>query len=137
MKRKGAKTQFARHLRRGMTDAETRLWFHLRCNRLEGFHFRRQHPVGPLVADFMCVKAQLIIEIDGSQHLDSSQDEIRDRWLSENGYRILRFWNHDVLKRADKVLGMIVESLIPNRPHPPSAPFPAAQGKGKRGKGAR
>jgi len=133
--RKGAKTQFARQLRKGMTDAETCLWFYLRRRQLEGCRFRRQHPVGPYIADFVCVEAKLVIEIDGSQHLESSRDVVRDAWFREQGYCILHFWNHDVFDRTDEVLGLIVGALASARPHPPSAPSPATQGKGKKGGG--
>ena len=63
--REGAKTQYARHLRKHMTETETRLWFHLRRNQLGGFRFRKQHPIGPFIADFVCLEKQLIVEIDG------------------------------------------------------------------------
>ncbi len=132
--RKGAKIKFARRLRKDMTDAETRLWFHLRRRQLKNFRFRKQHPIGSYIADFICIEAQLIVEIDGSQHLDSTADAARDAWMRDNGFRILRFWNHDVLCRTDEVLATIVGALtaVP----PPSAlraPSPAAQGKGKSG----
>jgi very-short-patch-repair endonuclease len=108
--RNSAKTEFARHLRKRMTEAETRLWFHLRCNRIGGFRFRKQHPVGPYIADFACIEARLIVEIDGSQH-GSPDDNRRDDWLRENGFRILRFWNNDALNRTYDVLAVILDAL--------------------------
>ena len=110
--RQGAKTQFARHLRGNLTDAETRLWFHLRRHQLGGFRFRRQYPAGPYVADFVWVEAHLIVELDGSQHLASAADAVRDGWFVAQGFRILRFWNDDVLLRTDEVLAKILNSLV-------------------------
>ena len=84
-----------------MTDAETKIWQRLRAHRLSGFSFRRQFPVGSYVVDFVCLDARLIIEIDGGQH-ESDQaayDAKRDTWLRGEGFRILRFWNNDVLKK--------------------------------------
>ena len=156
--RKNAKIKFARQLRQNMTDAETRLWFHLRRRQLNNFRFRKQHSIGPYIADFVCIEAHLVVEIDGSQHLESSSDAARDVWMRDNNFRVLRFWNHDVLNRIDEVLGMIVDMLTSTQP--PSALrapctrhvhmarpagsirckhrqscrcFPASQGKGKSG----
>lgn len=110
--RQGAKTQFARQLRANLTDAETRLWFYVRRRQLGGFRFRRQYPVGPYVADFFaCVEARLIVELDGSQHLESMADAVRDDWFVDQGFHILRFWNDDVLLRTDEVLSKILNSL--------------------------
>ena len=110
--RQGAKTQFARQLRGDMTDAEARLWFRLRHRQLGGFRFRRQYPAGPYIGDFVCVQAHLIVELDGSQHLDSARDAVRDGWFCGYGFRILRFWNDDVLLRTDEVLSKILNSLL-------------------------
>jgi len=109
--RKDAKTDFARNLRKSMTEAETRLWFHLRRAQLGGFRFRKQHPVGPYVADFACVEHKLIVELDGSQHLDSSHDHDRDAYLRGQGFRVLRFWNDDALLRTGDVLAAIWTAL--------------------------
>jgi len=103
-------TPAARKLRRTMTDAERHLWRHLRLHTL-GFHFRRQVPVGTFVVDFACLRRKLIIEVDGGQHLQSQEDEIRDHWLREQGYRILRFWNHEVLANVEGVLDTILREL--------------------------
>ena len=100
--------QRARKLREQMTDAEVRLWFRLRANHMGGHHFRRQVPVGPYVVDFLCVKAQLVIEVDGSQHQTApSRDEERTAWLRSRGLRVLRFWNNDVLQQTESVLEKI------------------------------
>ena len=127
--RNGAKTEFARQWRKTMTNAETRLWFHLRRRQLYGFRFRRQHPLGIYVVDFICVEAQLIVEVDGSQHLESMLDAARDRWLRDNRFQILRFWNDDVLVRTNEVLAEIVTVLNSAGPHPPSAPPPLRRGR--------
>ena len=102
--RKGAKTRFARALRKAMTEAETLLWHHLRRRQLGGFRFRKQHPIGAYVVDFACVEQKLVVELDGSQHLDSRHDAARDASLREHGFRVLRFWNNDALLRTDDVL---------------------------------
>ena len=108
--RQNAKKGFARQLRREMTDAEQLMWFHLRNRSMLDAKFRRQCPVGPFVADFVCAEARLIIEIDGSQH-GSDVDAARTRFLERRGYRVLRFWNHDVLVRTAQVLEVIVAEL--------------------------
>ncbi|KTS78306.1 DNA (cytosine-5-)-methyltransferase [Pseudomonas oryzihabitans] len=89
----------ARSLRRNQTDAERALWQHLRGKRLQGLKFRRQHPHGRYILDFVCLEARLVIELDGGQHQDSPADRERDAWLQARGFQILRFWNHDVLAR--------------------------------------
>jgi very-short-patch-repair endonuclease len=115
--RKGAKTEFARQLRKTMTDAETRLWFRLRRKQLGGFHFRKQHPMGPFIADFACVEKRLIVEIDGGQH-NKSMDADRDAWFHRNDYRVLRFWNNDVLTGTNDVVAAILAELEKTCPHP-------------------
>ncbi|MGA9423242.1 MAG: endonuclease domain-containing protein [Rhodanobacteraceae bacterium] len=124
-----AKTRFARKLRHQMTDAEQRLWFQLRLGRLAGCRFRQQHPVGRYIADFACLEAGLIIEVDGGQHLESAGDKARDEWFSTQGFRVLRFWDDDVLLRTDEMTAVILEALAPSGPHPPSAPSPASGGR--------
>jgi very-short-patch-repair endonuclease len=111
----------ARRLRREMTDAETRLWFALRAHRLDGLSFRRQTPIGKFIVDFVCQDRRLIIELDGGQHAESQKDAERDNWLASKGYRVLRFWNSDVLANRDGVLEMIVAAAreatpLPNPP---------------------
>ena len=105
------KHQFASTLRQNSTLAEQRLWLFLRNQGL-GVKFRRQHPIGPYVADFVCLDRRLIIELDGGQHAESAHDRIRDRWLSQEGYRVLRFWNTDVLRNRAGVLEVIRKDLI-------------------------
>jgi very-short-patch-repair endonuclease len=91
----------AQELRRNTTDAEKRLWRQLRRLDLDGSHFRRQVPIGPYIADFACMAARLLIEIDGSQHAEDrnkAHDDARTCWLEKEGYRVLRFWNSDVVR---------------------------------------
>ena len=92
----------ARALRACMTEAERKLWFALRDRRFAGFKFRRQVPIDRFIADFVCFEARLVIEVDGSQHAGSMQDRWRDRWFAANGFRVLRFWNNEVLSNLAK-----------------------------------
>jgi very-short-patch-repair endonuclease len=133
-------TKAARKLRSQMTDAETKLWFALRDRRFQSFKFRRQVPIGPYVADFLSFGSRVIVEVDGGQHADSGSDEKRDRWLAENDFRVMRFWNNDVLANLEGVLTALATELE-RTPHPTSrlrstSPSPA-RGEGKQGEGAR
>ena len=102
----------AKHLRGNLTDAEQRLWSHLRRRQLDGHRFRRQVPLGPFVADFVCPAKKLVIELDGGQHVaDAARDRSRDAWLAARGYRVLRFWNNDVMRDTDAVLAEILRAL--------------------------
>ncbi|MBK1850263.1 MULTISPECIES: endonuclease domain-containing protein [unclassified Marinobacter] len=103
--------QFAKHLRQNMTDAEKLLWFHLRAYRLNGKRFRRQQPLGPYIVDFVHFGSRVIVEADGGQHNDSESDQVRDAWLRSQGFTVLRFWNHEILKQIDVVLSVIYEEL--------------------------
>jgi very-short-patch-repair endonuclease len=108
-------TTFAKQLRSNSTDLERLLWSRLRANRLTGFKFRRQLPIGPYIVDFACCEARLIVELDGGQHAETVlQDASRDDWLGEQGFRVLRFWNNDVLENLDGVLMRILEHLSPS-----------------------
>jgi very-short-patch-repair endonuclease len=99
---------FARQLRKDPTDAEARLWRHLRCGQLGGLHFRRQAVIGPYVVDFLCARAKLVIELDGGQHVErAGYDAVRTAHMHAVGYCVLRFWNHDVLLHTDDVLAEI------------------------------
>jgi very-short-patch-repair endonuclease len=93
-----------------MTDAERILWRHLR-NRALGVTFRRQHPIEPYVADFACLTAHLVIEVDGGQHAGSERDLVRAAFLKGEGFRVLRFWNNEVLGNTASVLEVIREHL--------------------------
>ena len=109
--------QRSRELRRGQTEAEAFLWRYLRRRQLNGFRFRRQHPIGPYIADFACIQARLVVELDGSQHLEApDRDRRRDRFLEEQGYRTLHFTNDKVFEDVETVLEVIVEALGPPPP---------------------
>lgn len=119
-----------RILRQQQTDAERALWQHVRDRRLLGHKFRRQHRIGRFVADFVCLEARLIVELDGSQHLDrEAHDDARTRWLEAQGFRVIRFWNDDVLLRMEDVLSAIAAALA--APHPPCGqPLPSRWERG-------
>ena len=122
----GKTSPHARRLREGATDAEHRLWHHLRNRNLGGFKFRRQVTIGPFIADFACVEAQLIIEADGGQH-GTEADARRTEMLEALGWRVLRFWNHDILQQADVVLETILSNCEERRKVKPSPnPLPHA-----------
>lgn len=91
-------TSLVRQLRANMTDAERVLWYHLRARRFLGIKFRCQVPLGPYIVDFLAYCPKLVIEVDGGQHqLQRAKDRQRDRWLQDQGFRVLRFWNDEVL----------------------------------------
>ncbi|MBC7876789.1 MAG: endonuclease domain-containing protein [Anaerolineales bacterium] len=99
----------AKELRHEPTPAEAKLWSQLRGNRLNGISFRRQHAIGPYIADFCSPKIKLIIELDGSQHLEQEQyDTERTAFLESLGYKVIRFWNNDVVNNMDSVLTFIL-----------------------------
>ena len=109
----------AKVLRKNLTDAERWLWQHLRNRGLIGWKFRRQHPVGPFIVDFVCVEKRLIIEVDGGQHAESLEwDTKRSEYLKGRGYRILRFWDNEVLGEGKSVLDVILSYLTENTPSP-------------------
>ncbi len=122
-----------------MTDAERKLWFALKDRRFQSFKFRRQVPIGPYVADFLTFESRLVVEVDGGQHAESARDAKRDRWLAENDFRIVRFWNNDVLSNMEGVLTALATELH-NTPHPTSrlrsTPPSPAGGEGKKVEGA-
>ena len=102
----------ARRLRNNSTDAERRLWYFLRNQQLAGHKFRRQYPLAGYIVDFVCVPARLMVELDGGQHLEAvAYDQQRTEALHGEGYRVLRFWNDDVLLRAEDVVAEIFRAL--------------------------
>jgi len=104
--------RFARSLRKHATDPERLLWSRLRRRQLDGFRFRRQRPFGPYVCDFICLEAKLIVELDGSQHAErEGYDANRDDFMRSYGYRVVRFWNGDVLTRTEIVVETIFDAL--------------------------
>ena len=102
----------AKELRRDMTPTEIKLHAHLRAHRMGGVHFRPQHAIGNYIVDFCAPRKKLIIELDGSQHLEQEEyDKERSAFLKSKGYRILRFWNNDVMKNTESVLTQIWDTL--------------------------
>ncbi len=103
-------TAFARQLRKGSIDAEGLLWARLRGSRLAGLKFKRQQPVGSYIVDFVCFSQKIVVEIDGGQHNDdfvAQRDRERTAWLEGQGFRVIRFWNNDVMGNMDGVLEAI------------------------------
>lgn len=108
----GGNTDRARFLRKGQTDAERLLWSRLRNRQVCGAKFRRQHPLDGYVADLCCPERGLVVEVDGGQHACSEEtDRQRTAVLNAKGYRVIRFWNHEVLRETDSVLQRIAEAL--------------------------
>jgi very-short-patch-repair endonuclease len=102
----------AKELRRELTPHERKLWARLRAHRMKGVHFRAQHVIGNYVVDFCAARKKLIIELDGSQHLEQSEyDAERTRFLESKGYKVIRFWNNDVSNNRDVVLQVIWDAL--------------------------
>jgi len=107
----------ARHLRNLQTDAEQLLWQRLRNSQLVDSKFRRQHVIGRYIVDFVCLEKKLVIEIDGSQHIEQQlYDSQRTRYLVSKGFEVIRFWNNEVLQELDNVLDVIYSNLGPLTP---------------------
>jgi|SRR5579863_1778351 len=130
-------SEHARQLRLTMTEAERRLWSALRARRLQRYKFRRQHPLGRFIADFACIAHRLVIEADGGQHAESRTDIRRTAWLESHGWRVLRFWNNDILANIEGVQIAILQALETQRRPTPSPshlrwvpPSPAIAGEG-------
>ena len=103
-------TKNARHLRNNLTDAERCLWQKLKQRQIAGVKFRRQQPIGPFIVDFACFERRVIVEVDGGQHAEQlHRDEQRTRWLGAQGYRVLRFWNNDVLGNNEAVVQAVFD----------------------------
>ena len=113
-------------------DAEQKLWRALRSRGI-GAKFRRQVPLGPYIVDFVCFESKLIVEVDGGQHSENKRDAIRDRYFIDQGYRVLRFWNNDVLSNLEGVLTMIAGAIDPS----PGASLRDAPPSPSRGEGTR
>jgi len=101
----------ARQLRQTSTDAERRMWSALRDRRLLRYKFRRQHPVSDFIVDFACTEYQLVIEVNGGQHSENAADTTRTAWLQSQAWRVLRFWNNDVLSNTNGVIETILRIL--------------------------
>lgn len=122
---------FARALRSESTDVERLLWRHLRAKRFAGYKFRRQQPIGPYIADFVCFDAKLVVELEGGQHADRrAQDAERDAWLRSQGFDVLRFWNTEVIEELDAVLSVILKKLSGMPQKSPSPLMGEGQGRG-------
>ena len=105
---------FAKQLRRDQTEAETFVWGRLRARRFVGHKFRRQVPLGNYIVDFVCFNKRLIIELDGGQHNEEShrqRDAVRDAWLRSQGFRVLRYWNHEVFLEWEAIEEVIWREL--------------------------
>ncbi len=102
----------AKRMRHVPTEAEAVLWRQLRAGRLADYKFKRQQPIGNFIVDFVCFAQKLVIEVDSGQHVELQvRDEARTEWLQAQGFRVLRFWNHDVLQRRDLVLEEVLRKL--------------------------
>jgi len=125
-------SRMPQQLRNGSTDAERALWRRLKGRQIEDCKFRRQHPFGDYILDFVCLERMVVIELDGSQHADAvGYDARRTRLLEDAGFVVLRFWNNDVFGNMDGVLEMIHRQLVARAtPSPPNSPGPQAQPSG-------
>jgi very-short-patch-repair endonuclease len=118
-------TTTARKLRSNQTDAEKRIWRKLQRRQLGGAKFRRQQPIGRYIVDFVCFECRVIVEVDGGQHAERQyDDEQRTRWLEARGYRVLRFWNNDVLENTDAVAQAVFDA-VENAIDPPPQSSPS------------
>jgi len=105
-------TKRARELRTDSTDSERRLWQKLKRRQIAGVKFRRQQPIGPYIVDFVCLERRLVIEVDGGQHSERlDEDTKRSQWLEAQGFRVLRFWNNDVLANTDVVAQAVFDAV--------------------------
>ena len=113
-----------------MTDAERQLWYHTRDRQLGGFKFRRQHPVGPFIVDFVCPEKMIIIEVDGGHHDENRElDTQRSEYLNKLGYKVFRFWNNEVLQETEAVLSAILGILTNGKQNSPSPRPPPPLGE--------
>ena len=119
-------TTLGKNLRKRPTDAEQLLWNHLRMKQMEGLKFRRQQPIDNYIVDFVCFENRIIIEVDGGQHLENDKDRERDSYLQQHEFKVLRFWNNEVLQNTNGVLEIIREECLS---HPPLNPLPSMEGK--------
>ncbi len=114
-----------------MTDAERRLWYFLRAHRFKGMKFKRQTIIGRYIVDFASLNRRLIVEVDGGQHADSETDGRRTRWLEDQGFRVLRFWNNEVLSNTDGVLDAIMTASADPSPDKPLRGLPPSPTRGE------
>jgi very-short-patch-repair endonuclease len=121
----------AKALRANMTEAERRLWYFLRAHRFAGMKFKRQAPIGRYIVDFVSFRRSLVVEVDGGQHAESEADLRRTRWLEDQGFRVLRFWNNEVLSNTGGVLDTIMAAADPS----PGTPLRGVPPSPTRGEG--
>ena len=114
--KKRNKIAIAKKLRVNSTDTEKYLWKYLRGKQLEGIKFRRQHTIDKYIVDFINLESKIIIEVDGGQHLENKTDKLRDKWLEEQGYEVLRFWDNEVLTNIEGVIESIRMKLYSPSP---------------------
>jgi very-short-patch-repair endonuclease len=108
-------TKLARGLRKSHTDAELLLWKYLRTRQMDGVKFRRQQPIGKYIVDFVSFEKRIVIEVDGGQHSEEVDKE-RDQWLNNEGFKVLRFWNNEVLKNIEGVFELIRDRCLSTLP---------------------
>ncbi len=121
MRRDPVYTERARELRRNANEAEKRLWWLLRGGQLSGFKFRRQHAIGQYIRDFVCLRAHLVVEVDGETHGNDERERrnaVRTESIERAGYRVIRFWNDEVFNGTDGVIETIWNALQIPAPHP-------------------
>jgi len=114
----------ARYLRRTQTNVERKLWYRFNNRQLAGHKFVRQESIGPYIVDFVCRERRLVVELDGSQHAESQHDQKRDMYLAAQGYRVMRFWDHEINQNLDGILETILVTLRQTElaPHPTLSP---------------
>ncbi|OHD63503.1 MAG: hypothetical protein A2176_11380 [Spirochaetes bacterium RBG_13_51_14] len=114
------RNDFAKQLRKNQTKEERKLWRYLKSKQIQGLKFRRQQPIGSYIVDFVCFENKLVVELDGSQHIEDKENDIgRDNWLKSQGFSIIRFWNNEVMNNIDGVLAEIFNFCSH---HPPLTP---------------
>jgi very-short-patch-repair endonuclease len=134
---RAARDQRAQELRREMSGTEWRLWYRLRSRQLLGRKFRRQVPIGPYFADFACLEARLVVEVDGDHHADQAvYDARRDHWLVQMGFRVLRFWAAELDENIDGVIETIADALSTSQLQDPPPTSPRTAGGGRLHPGA-
>lgn len=105
------------YLRKNLTDAEKKLWANIRKRQINGLKFRRQQPIGNYIVDFVCYEKKIIIKIDGGQHIENENFDLkRSKWLEGQGFEVLRFWNNEVLENTQEVLDFICKETVESPP---------------------
>ncbi len=123
----------ALRMRKEPTEAEKLVWQKIRARQINGLKFRRQYPVDGCIPDFVCFEPKVIVEIDGGQHHENAADKLRDDYFHSQGFKVVRFWNNDVLENIDGVLDRLVASLPPHPSHAVRGPLPSPAASGGEG----